>query len=94
MKNKITGVSLTPSPIHNASTSLVPDLTMQTYYNYRKETEHCSTTSTNNTIQGKEITINDGQFTSVGGDYHEHTYVVLKESTKGSKYLKAFQGKS
>jgi len=56
---------------------------------YREETEHCITTSANNVIQGKKITVHGGQLTSVGGDYHEHTYIVLKESTKG---LKAIQG--
>ena len=32
-------------------------------------------------IQGKDITISDSKLTNVGGDYHEHIYVIEEAST-------------
>ena len=62
-------------------------------HDYSEETKNCRTTSTNTMFRGRETTIQGGKFTNVGGDYHEHTYVI-EDSGKGSKYLKAIQGKS
>ena len=45
-------------------------------------------------IQGENVTVHGGNFTNVGGDYHEHrnTTYVVKEPTMVSKYLKIFKG--
>jgi hypothetical protein len=45
-------------------------------------------------IQGENVTVHGGNFTSVGGDYHEHTTYVVKEPTTASKCLKIFKGQS
>jgi hypothetical protein len=47
-------------------------------------------------IQGENITVHGGNFTSVRGDHHEHrnTTYVIKEPTMHSKYLKIFKGQS
>jgi hypothetical protein len=60
---------------------------------YSEETEHRRTTSTNSMLQGKNITVDGGNFTYVTGDSHNHTFVI-EDSTKGSNYLKAIRGKS
>jgi len=61
--------------------------TPQVSYDYSEETEQPHTTSTNSMLQGRNITVQGGKFTNVGGDYHDHTYVI-EDSAKGSKYLK------
>ena len=44
--------------------------------------------------QGENVTVHGGNFTSVGGDYHEHrnTTYVVKEPTTVSNHLKIFKG--